>query len=224
MKKKIFAILITLILCLSVVTPAFASNYYVIDNASLLRTDEIAELDIKAGNIEDTFGYSVLFCIENDANIDMYQTSVDYYNSVASSNEGIIITHNIASEEYIAYVSGNVEDIFTEDVQSNLWDTYYNNESYYGGIYDYYNAVEALLSNGVTSIESSTDSKVIPEERTLPLVVDNADLLTDTEEADLEERLNTLTDTYKIEAAILTITDLEGKTPQAYADDFISIS
>ncbi|MEE1219728.1 MAG: TPM domain-containing protein [Ruminococcus sp.] len=69
-----------------------------------------------------------------------------------------------------------------------------------------------------TTVEGTT--KFVPVERTLPLIVDNADLLTDEQESKLTAKIEKIIDEYNEEVAILTITDLEGKSPQDYADDF----
>lgn len=61
---------------------------------------------------------------------------------------------------------------------------------------------------------------VIPEERIAPLVSDEADLLTDDEELLLTDRLETIGFSYDVEIGILTIDSLDGKSAQAYADDY----
>lgn len=70
------------------------------------------------------------------------------------------------------------------------------------------------------SPQSALASGFTPVERTLPLVVDDAGLLT----ADEEERLNTLyerlSEEQRCEIAVVTVDGLGGKTPEAYADDF----
>lgn len=55
---------------------------------------------------------------------------------------------------------------------------------------------------------------------TLPMIVDNADLLTDSEEAALEETAQALRGTYEMDIVILTIPSLEGARPQDYAEDY----
>lgn len=57
-------------------------------------------------------------------------------------------------------------------------------------------------------------------DRTLGLVEDYADLLTDSEESALAEKLEAFCDEYKMEIAVVTINDLEGKTARDFADDF----
>lgn len=56
--------------------------------------------------------------------------------------------------------------------------------------------------------------------RELPLLVDNADLLTDSEERDLNSKLESLSEEQKCEVAIVTVHSLEGKNATEYADDF----
>lgn len=60
----------------------------------------------------------------------------------------------------------------------------------------------------------------IPEERLLPRLIDGADLLTDSEEAKLLERLDEISEKYQTDVVIVTNYSLEGKTSTAYADDF----
>ena len=61
---------------------------------------------------------------------------------------------------------------------------------------------------------------VIPEERIVPLVSDEADLLTDEEETLLTDRLDTLGFIYSVEIGVVTVNSLEGKSAQAFADDY----
>ncbi len=53
-----------------------------------------------------------------------------------------------------------------------------------------------------------------------PMVVDEADLLSASEETALEETIQILRDTYQIDIVILTVNQLHGKSPQDYADDY----
>ena len=59
-----------------------------------------------------------------------------------------------------------------------------------------------------------------PVERTLPLVVDNADLISDDTEAVLLKKCNEMAAEYELEVAIVTTPDLGGLTAEQYADDF----
>lgn len=57
-------------------------------------------------------------------------------------------------------------------------------------------------------------------QRTLPLVVDDADLLSDTAEGELIRRLEQITAERQCEVAVVTVRSLGSKTAQAFADDY----
>ena len=60
----------------------------------------------------------------------------------------------------------------------------------------------------------------VSAERTLPLVVDRADLLSESEERELANRLDRLSAELRCEIAVVTVSSLGGKTAEAFADDF----
>lgn len=62
--------------------------------------------------------------------------------------------------------------------------------------------------------------QTIPEERMLPRLVDDADLLTDDEEGELCALLDEISERQQFDVAVVTVYGLEGKTPETYADDF----
>ena len=53
-----------------------------------------------------------------------------------------------------------------------------------------------------------------------PKIIDNADLLTDAEEADLEAKAQDLADRYDMDVAILTVDSTYGSYIESYADDY----
>ena len=60
----------------------------------------------------------------------------------------------------------------------------------------------------------------IPEDRLLPRLVDDADLLTDGEEADLLAKLDEISERLVFDVAVVTVDSLEGATPAEFADDY----
>ncbi len=224
MKKRIFAVLIAVMMCLSMFVSASATSSHISDPDYFLSDDEIVELNSEADYIYNTYGCYVMFCIVNSSDeeyvIDIAETE---YNNATSSEYGIALAHNVETKKMAMYVTDSAKAVFTDTVVDTLCNVYNSNESYFGGVLAYFKSAEEFLKNGnvpATSAENTSGTEFTPVERTLPLVVDNADLLTDDEEADLEAKLNTVTETYKTEVAVLTVADLEDKTPQEYADDF----
>lgn len=53
-----------------------------------------------------------------------------------------------------------------------------------------------------------------------PYVIDDADLLTPSEEAVLEEKLHRISDTYGMDVVVLTLSSLDGQDETAFADDY----
>lgn len=66
---------------------------------------------------------------------------------------------------------------------------------------------------------SNTVTGIIPEERLLPRLLDQADLLSEEEEAELLSSLDEISERQECDVVIATVNSLEGKTATAYADD-----
>lgn len=60
----------------------------------------------------------------------------------------------------------------------------------------------------------------IPDERQLPLLVDDAGLLDDSEYSELLSLLTEISERRQCEVAIITVNSLGGRTAESYADDF----
>lgn len=54
----------------------------------------------------------------------------------------------------------------------------------------------------------------------MPRLADNAGLLTDTEQSELLEKLNEISERQQVDVVVVTADTLDGKTPMDYADDF----
>ena len=79
------------------------------------------------------------------------------------------------------------------------------------------------LSLGMTAFateDTSGENRTIPEERQLPRLVDEADILTDEEEADLLEKLDEISERQECDVALVTVDSLNGANVEDYADDF----
>ena len=81
-------------------------------------------------------------------------------------------------------------------------------------------ALIVILCLNFTTVAFGYTYGVIPEERIVPLVVDDANLLSEAEETLLTTRLTTIGDMHEVEIGVVTVTSLEGKSAQAFADDY----
>ncbi len=236
MKKKLIALLMFLVMCSSMVLSVSAkTDMYIHDQDYVLTEDEWNYLEDYARMIEENYGYCVMFSVTSDVSDSgsTEQYAQDMYNAYTDSENGIIVVHNVAEEYYHSYCAGKGEDAFSGAVIEEIMSLYNAANTYYDGIYAYYEAAEVVVEAardaaeeipptvGADASSAETESAdFVPVERTLPLVVDNADLLSDEEEKEFNDRLEAFSKEYESEIAILTVEDLEGKTPREYADDF----
>ena len=233
MTKKIFAILVAVVLCLSVALSASAyTSQYVYDPEYNLSDSELYELNNYAAGIENKSGYALIFCIISDnGGMTNAEFAEEAYYSYTDSKDAVVFVHNETEKVYNYYIAGDENDVFSDAVISAMKTAYDTNESYYGGIMGFYAAAETALEapvyetapiggNAVTNAPGSYVTEFEKVERTLPLVVDQANIIPDDVEKALISRCETIAEKYKMEVAIVTTNDLEGKSSQAYADDF----
>lgn len=231
MKKRIISMAIVFVMLFSFAFAASANSAHVIDFTDKLTDSEMIELDSYALTIEQKYGWCVMFAIvDNAENFDTtYEYAEDIYNAQKDAENGVLIVDNIGDNVYSVYLAGDAKNVFSEEDEDAIWNAYNDADTYYGGIVDYYNAVDTVLGGDgisadpiITTAAADTDDTTAFErvERQLPLVVDNADLLTDAEENEFNEKFITFTEEYEMEIAFLTVTSLDGKTAQQFADDF----
>ena len=229
MKNKVFAILTVVILCLAMVVPASAANTHIFDQTNVL--GDIYSLETYAQKIEDDYEFSVLLSVIDGVGAEgTYGYCEDLYNANAEYEDGIALTYNYGDNKYAFYCSGEAENLFPIDVQNNtLWSAFAYTETYYEGAYAYIAAVDTILKAAPPAISEPEDTaddvtepitEFVPVDRTLSLVEDYADVLTDSEEAELIAKLEALGSEYDIEIGAITVDSYEGKDPQDFADDF----
>lgn len=73
---------------------------------------------------------------------------------------------------------------------------------------------------GLSAVLPVFGAGVIPDERLLPRLVDDADLLTDEQEEELESMLDSISESYDCDVAVVTEESIGGQNVTAYADDF----
>lgn len=227
MKNKIFAIIAVVVLCLAMLLPVSAAGTHIFDQTNAI--GNISTLETYAQQIEDNYGYSVLLSVIDGVGTEgTFGYCEDLYNANATEENGIALTYNYGDNKYAFYCAGEAEKLFTTDIQNNvLWYAFAYTETYYEGAYAYLAAVEEIVSKAPAATEPVTDApetepttEFVPVDRTLSLVEDYADVLTDSEETDLLAKLEALGSEYDIEIGAITVDSYEGKDPQDFADDF----
>ena len=80
--------------------------------------------------------------------------------------------------------------------------------------------VDGTTAPEVIALNDDTAQIAEPVDPSLPRVIDNADLLTDSQESALAEKIADLTSRRGFDVAILTTNDTDGKDIMDYADDY----
>lgn len=222
MKKKVLVFITTLALLISMAVPAFADTYGLGASASDSASAVIAQ------SIYDTYGIEAFLFVDNS--IDYDKGSIDLANeSVGNVAKGDnVIALSITSTEYYLYKSGTAEDydFSASDIYENLKE-YDASGEYEMATVTFLNDVKLVLGGGaVSSSSDSSDSTLTTgNPYNTPVsdgsrLVDAADLLTDSEEAQILAKLDEISERQQFDIVIVTADTIDGKSPTAYADDF----
>lgn len=120
--KKIFSVLLLLILILSLAAPASALEYqqpYVVDNAGLLSYDEVAELNRQIENLRDELELEIVIVTTYGTGGKGVQAYADdFYDQngygYGSTNSGILLLLDIEAREWYMSTCGEAIYIFTD--------------------------------------------------------------------------------------------------------------
>lgn len=226
--KKISTIIFAIILAMAMTISVHAdSQQYIFDEASWITTASEEELNNKAAGIHDKTGIIASYlCIADAGSDSLYDHGADVYKDNFGNKDGIMLIESEA--KWTIYKEGKAEDLFDTKDEDAMWAACSNAQYYHEGAAGYLDVVSGVLADkDVTAeLEPETQPAVKPEE--VPAAddnhparfVDGADLLTDSEEADLESRLDEISIRQDFDVVIVTTESLGGKTSQAYADDF----
>ena len=222
MKKRITSLTLSLILIFTLILPLNVSaeeGEYVIDECEYFSSGEIDELNQKASDIKDETGYNITTYITSTTNgTDIQDAAKEFYDAFFGGEDGVVLIYDEEQGEADVVVGEDSESKISDDVLSQMLNAYNEPEYYYDSVYDYLIAAETFLADGDAG-EVETP-QTIPDSRLLPRMVDNADILTDEEEAELEGILDEISERQQLDVVVATVDSLEGKTPMEYADDF----
>lgn len=153
-KKLLTVFLITAVCICSSISVSAYTEQYIFDYEGSLSYDEIEELENTAQQIENEYGYCVMFCITDEETDENYAQNI--YDAYTDNENGMVFVHDTESERYYCYVTESAKSRFD---LTKMQDAYDSNNSYFGGIEDCYIVAENLLSYDDTEIKD-TDTDV----------------------------------------------------------------
>lgn len=152
MIKRLLTIFLVVAICIftSISVSAY-TDQYIFDYENALSYEELQELESTAEQIENEYGYCVMFCITDEETNGNYAQSI--YDAYTDNENGIIFVHDTESERYNFYVTESASSTFDF---IKMQDAYDSNNSYFGGIVDFYTVVENSLSYDDTDTDVYT--------------------------------------------------------------------
>lgn len=223
MKKQICAVAAAFLLLFALLVPVSAQEgkTYVFDEGNFVG-DAFSGLNRQASELSDEYGVQVTVLIANGTD---GMRAVDYagqiYRDEFGADDGLMLIYDVGENVWDTYLSGETEDTLTEDDVDALWNAFAAPEYYDASVEAYLNAVQTILAQYYDASSSEPVSAgVIPSERLKPRLVDEADLLTDSEETALLAKLDEISERQQFDVAVVTVNSLGGKTPEAFADDY----
>lgn len=151
MIKRILTILLVIAICIfSSISVSAYTDQYVFDYSGSLSYSEIQELESIAGQIEYEYDCCVMFCITTEEASESY--ALNLYDTYTDNENGIVLIHDIEEKMYYYYISDDAKTLFGTNELAKLQDAYDSNDSYFGGIEDYYEVAEYLLDSGATVV------------------------------------------------------------------------
>lgn len=209
--KKIIISLLTVIMFCTMLCPALAQDTIsrLNDEAGLFTTDEATTLLAKQDALSEKYSVDVIVLVTNGYDTDSLSEYSENYMAEYGFDNCMMFMLDIETNTFYTSASGRCAQLLTEDNYAYLDDAFINTGSTYAeGIEGYLDACDVLLSDmEETTVES------------LPLVIDNADLLSGSEESTLAEKLSELSSRLECDVIVLTESSIDTDA-QSYADDY----
>ncbi|MGI6765687.1 MAG: TPM domain-containing protein [Lentihominibacter sp.] len=228
MSKRFFAILVATLMIFATAVPAVGATFaygaekdYCIDYADQVSDDTEKKYNQTAAKLKEKYGVDVIYICTKDSE---GLTNEEYADSIQKNYgaNAVILIDNIEQAKIYCSSYGTASKAVNNDEIDAILNAYNENDSYTSAIEEYYDTVGGLLENaGIAPAGGNSEGdSVIPDERLKPLLVDDADLLTDSEEAELLATLEEISDRQGMDVAIATTNSFTQGTAMEAADDF----
>ena len=211
MKKRIVSLFLVMSLILVLALPAYAAkDEYVSDEFAVLVQEELDERNKAGAELAEEYGVDVFFALTYD-DIDEFDIEDTFF----KSDDYIAL---VANEDYWdVFVKGTLEDYVDDDVEQELWDAYNKAETYVGGIEQYQKEAKKLLKDKVTENEGEQKAEETDDE--ILRLVDEADLLSASEEKKLLKKLDETSKELKFDIIIVTVEDFGGGDVEKFTEE-----
>ena len=224
MKKLLNLLLISLLMILACNSISAAGEHVVVNTSEeVISYEQLNKLESDLLHIEQDYDISIYVIF--DQGIEASDTALtDYARNFAQryfnskNNVGLFIN----SQYYYILAQGSASDVIENNIDS-LWDEFLYYAQYAASPADeyLYKAIETFYQSCVKLINGEVYQTSVPGVVVAtPYVNDYADLLSDSEELELNKKLLAFKNRYGIDAVIVTTNSTNGMNIRDYADDF----
>ena len=210
MTRKILCAFLALMLCFSMAVAASAESPevdFVIDEFGYLVPEEAEQMNELARSIYENTGVGIFFVYTTEEKLSDYDIP-----GLTGGMENYFVMLENETSWYT--FKGGLGETIDEDKEYELRNVYDAAETYVGGVEDF------LRAAGDCFPQIQETPQLIapkPEER---LLYDDADLLTDSEEAALMGKLAAVSTGYEAQIVVVTIASMDGGNIDTY-DDYV---
>ena len=196
MKRKIVSVFLAFVLCLSLSVGASATQDtgFVVDEVGYLAQIEVSTLNSTAQDLYDTCGVGVFFVYTMVEELEDYDIAA----LVGNVEDYVVMIENETNWDTAL---GGLGERIDDTTRQALRDAYDAEGTYVEGVDAYLNAVAACFA------ESSEDHHSDAEETA---VLDEANLLTDAQEAALSQTLLDISHTHNAQLVVATVASMDG--------------
>ena len=208
MTRKILCAFLALMLCFSMAVAASAESpevEFVIDEFGYLVPEEAEQMNELARSIYENTGVGIFFVYTTEEKLSDYDIP-----GLTGGMENYFVMLENETSWYT--FKGGLGETIDEDKEYELRNVYDVAETYVGGVEDF------LRAAGDCFPQIQETPQLIapkPEER---LLYDEADLLTDSEEAALMGKLTAVSTGYEAQIVVVTIASMDGGNIDTYVD------
>ena len=199
MNRRLISIFLALVLCLSLAVTVSAEPIdFVVDEYGYLADSELTELNEHAASIYDYCGVGIFFVYTSIAPLGDY----DIDTLTGGMENYVVMIENDTS--WNLFRGGLGEEALDADAEESLRAVYDEEQTYVDGVREYQKAAALYFPQAAAVPEGD------PPEVEEYLVFDDADLLSDSEEIALTEKLTDISHTYNAQILVATIDSVDG--------------
>lgn len=216
--KKILILLLSLLLLLPVAAFADGETVVLTEDPAALSEAEARMLNERAWQVYDTTGVLpfILYASGAPTGDTLGERAKAFFANGPVAEQAVILGVSDA-DVYIVKTKGDFID--TDNLFALLDWIEPENGDLFAQLNAYLDTLEALLPR-VAEREAANGIGSLPSDREVPLLVDEGDLLTDAEEAELLSLLERVSTEQKCDVAVVIPRSLGSKSATDYADDY----